>query len=274
MNKNLSNETVIHKIVDNVEYIQFRKLLEYEDIITHAYTLKMDNISFKTITEEEKQSATKSYQQLCGKLKLNYINIVKCSQTHTDHIEIVTKKINKNNPDINTKKYENTDALITNKKDLILGTINADCILFLLFDPINKVIANVHSGWRGTLKEIVIKTINKMHDNYNSNYEDIICCICPSIRVCHFEVDKEVKELFQDKFNYLKNINKIIIPNNNDKYNIDTILLNKTLLLNLGLKEENIIDSGICSVCNKDKINSYRAHKPNYKLSTAIITLK
>ena len=274
MINNLSNETVIHKIVDNIEYIEFKKLLEYSDIITHAYTLKMDNTSFKTITEEEKISAINSYNRLCEKLNLNYINIVKCSQTHTDHIEIVDKKINKNTPDINNKKYDNTDALITNKKNLIISTINADCILFLLFDPINKVIANVHSGWRGTLKEIVIKTINKMHDNYNSNYEDIICCICPSIRVCHFEVDEQVKDLFNDKFKYLSNINKIIIPNKNNKYNIDTILLNKTLLLNLGLKKENIIDSGICSVCNQDKINSYRAHKPNYMLSTAIITLK
>lgn len=274
MNKKLSNKHIIHKIVDNIEYIQFKKLLEYEDIITHAYTLKMDNISFKTVTEEEKDIAINSYKQLCGKLNLDYNNIVKCSQTHTDHIEIVEKKINRNSPDINTKKYNNTDALITNKKDLILSTINADCILFLLFDPINKVIANVHSGWRGTLKEIVIKTLNKMHNEYNSNYEDIICCICPSIRVCHFEVDKQVKDLFNDKFKYLSNINKIIIPKSNNKYNIDTILLNKTLLLNLGLREENIIDSGICSVCNKDIINSYRVDKPNYNLSTAIITIK
>ena len=113
-----------------------------------------------------------------------------------------------------------------------------------------------------------------MHNEYNSNYEDIICCICPSIRVCHFEVDKQVKDLFNDKFKYLSNINKIIIPKSNNKYNIDTILLNKTLLLNLGLREENIIDSGICSVCNKDIINSYRVDKPNYNLSTAIITIK
>ena len=273
-NNNLSNENIIHKHVDNVKYIQFRKLLEYENIISHAYTLKMDNTSFRTLNDKEKEMTTNNYKQLCRELDLDYNNIVKCSQTHTDNIKIVNKKINKNKPDINTEEYNNTDGLITNKKEIILGTTNADCILFLIFDPINKVIANVHSGWRGTLKEIVVKTITKMHEYYNSNYEDIICCICPSIRVCHFEVEKEVKDLFYNKFNYLQNINNIIIPKSNNKYNIDTILLNITLLLNLGLKEKNITDSGICSVCNQDKINSYRADKSNYQLSTAIITLK
>ena len=58
-----------------------------------------------------------------------------------------------------------------------------------------------------------------------------------------------------------------------DKYYIDTILLNETLMINLGLKKENIIDSGICSVCNSKYINSYRKDKANYKLSTAIINI-
>lgn len=114
-----------------------------------------------------------------------------------------------------------------------------------------------------------------MHDDYGCNYQDIICCITPSIHICHFEVDEDIRDMFYEKFKHLPNINKIIIPNQNNKnkYNIDTILLNKTLMINLWLKEENIIDSGICSVCHSDKINSYRAHSPNHQLSTAIITL-
>ena len=269
----LTNDTIIHKTVDNIEYIQFKKLLEYQDIITHAYTLKNEQQNFRTLNEQEEKIAIKSYQQVCGILSLDYKNIVKCSQTHTDNIKEVKKKIKKDNLDINTKEYRQTDALITNKPNFILSTINADCILCLIFDPVNKVIANVHSGWRGTLKEIIIKTVKQMIKDYNSKCEDIICCMTPSIRVCHFEVDKEVRDLFYNKFGYLKNIDEIIIPDNN-KYRIDTILLNRTLLLNLGLKKENIIDSGICSVCHSDKINSYRKDKPYHRLSTALIALK
>ena len=77
-----------------------------------------------------------------------------------------------------------------------------------------------------------------MQETYKSNPKDIICCICPSIRKCHFEVDEDVKNLFYNEFNYLPNINDIIEKNGN-KYHIDTVLLNKILLLNIGLKEEN-----------------------------------
>lgn len=271
---NLTNDKIIHIKKDNIEYIQFKKLLEYKDIITHAYTLKKENQSFKTKNELETINAIENYKILCKDLNLNYVNIIKCNQTHTSNIKIVSEKINTLSPDINLEEYNDIDGLITDKKDLILSTVNADCILFILLDPVKKIIANIHSGWRGTLKEIVIKCAKIMHKNYECEYKNIICCISPSIRACHFEVDAPVEQLFYQKYKNLKNINKIIIPKENNKYNIDTVLLNITLLKKLGLKEENIIDSNICSVCNKENINSYRSDKTNYNLSTMIICLK
>ena len=71
------------------------------------------------------------------------------------------------------EKYNSTDGLITNKKDIILATTNADCILMLFFDPQKKVIANVHSGWKGTLQEISIEAVKKMKKEYSCNAEDI-----------------------------------------------------------------------------------------------------
>ena len=161
--------------------------------------------------------------------------------------------------------------MITNEKDIILATTNADCILFLLYDTENKVIANVHSGWRGTVQRIAIKTVQKMQKEFNSKPENIICCICPSIRKCHFEVGKEVKEIFQDEFKDI-DLDKVIEETKpKEKWHIDTIEINKILLKRLGLKEENIIDSKICSVCNHNIIHSYRMEKEKYGLETAII---
>ena len=60
----------------------------------------------------------------------------------------------------------------------------------------------------------------------------------------------------------------------NKKWNIDTVLINKIMLQNVGLKPENIVDSGICSVCNSDIIHSYRIEKKDYKTETAIIELQ
>ena len=162
----LSNENVIHIKKDGLEYLQFKKLLEYNNIITHVYTLGID-INFKTDTfyktplpPKELSNILKNYKKICSSLEIDYTNIVKTNQEHNNNISIVNKKINTNKPDINIKEYNNVDGLITDKPNLVLSTTNADCILLLLFDPVKKVIANVHSGWSGTLQEISIVAVS------------------------------------------------------------------------------------------------------------------
>lgn len=278
--KDLSNENVVHIIKNGVQYLQFRKLLEYNYLISHAYSLGT-NLDYRTakvnkeeIPKEEYNKSINNYKNLCEEINIDYINIVKTNQEHTDNIKIVNNKININEPDINLKEYNYTDGLITNKPNLTLSTTNADCILLIFFDPITKTIANVHSGWRGTLQRISIKTVEKMKSEFNCEPENIICCICPSIRKCHFEVKKDVKEMFEEEFKEVNTNKYIYKQEDKEKWNIDTIFLNKIILKAQGLKESNIIDSGICSVCNSELIHSYRVEQQGYGLATALISLK
>ena len=278
--KDLSNENVIHINKNGVQYLQFRRLLEYKDILVHAYSLGTDT-NFRTsrgknkkqLSPEEMQQAYKNYDKLCHAIGESYINIDKPNQDHTQNIQKVDKKINLSLPDFNLNDYNSTDGLITAKKDILLATTNADCILLMFFDPVRKVIANVHSGWKGTLQRISVEAIRKMQKEYESCPEDIICCICPSIRKCHFEVEKDVEQLFRDEFKEL-NLELIIEQKSEKKWNIDTVQINKEILKMAGLSEKNIIDSEICSVCNSDLIHSYRVEKEEYGLATAIIGLK
>ena len=293
--KDLTNRNVIHVKKGDIEYLQFRKLLEYTDI-KHAYTLGL-NVGFKTTSINQKPAplnrynlAIESYKKICKAIEGEYVNIVQANQNHTDKIKVVKEKINKNEPDFSLTEKEIEDGLITNQKGLILSTTNADCILLIFFDPVKKVIANTHSGWRGTIQRISIKTIEKMVKEFECNPKDIICCICPSIRKCHFEVDADVKDMFAKEFSDLENYNFIGIENDKEqkikmsdfieekqesiKWNIDTVLINKILLQREGLKPDNIIDSGICSVCNSDIIHSYRIEKANYMTETALIELE
>lgn len=280
--KDLSNKNVIRINKNGVQYLQFRKLLEYKDIITHAYSIGTD-VNFRTarvnkqqLPENEFNKAIQDYKNLCNAINVDYKNIVKTNQEHTDNIAIANKKINQDFPDINLEEYSKTDGIVTNRPNLVLSTTNADCILLLFFDPVTKTIANTHSGWKGTLQRISVKTVEKMINEFNSKPEDIICCICPSIRKCHFEVDRDVKEMFENEFkdlNINKNIDIMEKQNDKEKWNIDTVLINRIILKKAGLKDENIIDSGLCSVCNKDLIHSFRVEKEGYGLNTALISL-
>lgn len=268
--KDLSNENIVHVKSGNVEYIQFKKLLGYSDVLTHCFTLRdLDFAGFDSY-EENKEKVEESYQKICNELNIQYSNLCRPKQTHTN----IVKDILDADEGIYHQKFYDVDGLITNKKNKALVLAFADCTPLLFFDPVKKVIANTHSGWRGTLQRISIKTVEKMKKEFSCNPEDIICCIAPSIRKCHFEVEKDVKDMFETEFQDLEKLEEIIeekIPNK--KWNIDTVLINQIILQEKGLKKENIIDSGICSVCNSDLIHSYRVEKQGYGLSTACIQL-
>lgn len=258
------NKDIVIKNEKGIKYLQFKKLLEYG--IKHAYTLSVEGVdfSFKTSAHDN------SYKMLADALDIEVNNIVEPVQTHTDEVRILEEVTS-------SDALQDVDGLITNKKNIAITSKNADCILFFFYDPKNKVIANVHSGWKGTFKRIAIKTVQKMINEFSSNPEDILCFISPSIRKCHFEVDSDVKEMCENIFSELsldKIISKGEIKENKQKYMIDTVLINKEGLLNLGLKEENIIDSGICSVCHKDEVHSARAEGDGFKRETAIIVLE
>ena len=273
----LSNENIIYQKKGDVEYLQFKKLLEYKDKITHGYGIGL-NKNYRTakankeaLGTKEYEKAIKDYKDLSKALGIEYETIIKTNQMHTDKVQIVDGKQNLNEPDFDI--YKKTDSLITDKANLSLSTTNADCILLLFYDPVKNAIGNAHSGWRGTLQRISVKTVQKMKDEYGSNPKDIIACMCPSIRKCHFEVEQDVYEEFYNEFKSLKQLDEIFEKRGN-KWHIDTNLINKIILQDFGLKPENIIDSNICSVCYKDKIHSFRAEGKDYGLNTAIISLQ
>lgn len=258
----MENENIIIKDFNGLKYLQFKVLNNLG--IKHAYTLKSNGLDFSHNVPEEELS----YKILCEALNIDLSTLVKPIQTHTNNIKCISCV---------DEELNDIDGIITDKENIALTSKNADCILFLFYDPIKKVIANIHSGWRGTFQKIAEKTVIKMISNYGSNPEDIICCICPSIRKCHFEVDEDVRKLCLNIFNFTNRVDEFIeqgeIKENKQKYLIDTVKINKILLEELGLKKENIIDCDICSVCNKDFVHSVRVEGNEFKRSTAIITL-
>ena len=219
----LSNEIVIHKKIGEVEILQFRKLLEYPNI-KHAYALK--DLNFRRY--ENGKSKYPEYEKLLNAIEIETKTLVKPDQKHTDNILVISKKQIEDGPDIYLEYLEGIYATITNESNITLASTNADCILMLFYDPVQNVIANVHSGWRGTFQKISQKVVQKMKSDYGCKAEEILCFICPSIRMCHFEVEEDVKNPCEEIFKYTNRLNDLIkvgrFVDGVQKYNIDTIL--------------------------------------------------
>ncbi len=258
-------EIIITK-TKNLEYLQFNKLLEFQNEIIHAYTLKTFNFGLDKNEENRKES----FNIIAKTFNVNEEDIIKAKQTHTDNVlEIKNQELNLND----------IDGLITSKQDKVLTISFADCIDLMIYDPKEKVIANVHSGWKGTTKKIAQKTVYKMIKDYNCKPKNIICCIGPALRKDHFLVNEDVVRIFENEFkDYCKN-NDIIEKTDftNEKgvqYKIDTILINKLMLKEIGLLDKNIIDSNICTMCSNEKFHSCRMEGKSFKKNLGIIMLK
>lgn len=275
--KDLSNENIIHVKNGDIEYIQFRKLLEFKDEIEHCFTLKPldfgDNVKVKQNPEKYK----KEYEIFANAMNWDVNRIVRPFQTHTDVVKSIKQGENQDFG-IYPKALGDVDGLVTAEKNTILALASADCILLLFYDPVKKIIANTHSGWQGTLKQISVNTVKKMISDYDSNPEDIICCMAPSISKEMFEVEIDVYKKFYNEFKDLRRIDEIFqtgeVKKENQKYHIDTVLINRVILEDVGLKSENIIESKICTVKNSDIVHSFRVDRENSGRNNAFIRLK
>lgn len=275
----LSNETMVHVKKNKVEFLQFRKLLEYPELV-HCYTLKANDfdIGGNETYEEKKDIVDVNYTKLASSLQIPKETIIRPYQTHTNIVKNVGAGLvpaHNNKISIFPKEFTNVDGLITNQTGITCSLSFADCTPIYLYDPVKKVIGDIHSGWKGTLTRIGKVAVEKMIEEYDCNPKDIICCIGPCIRKCHFEVSKDVADSFQNEFRQMEDIDEIItFLQEKDKYVIDTCKINKNMMKEMGILEENIIDSGICTVCNSKQMHSYRAHKEKAGRNTAILGMR
>lgn len=178
---------------------------------------------------------------------LNHLGITDGSvtfpiQTHTCTVEIVTEE-NKHSV------FQDVDALITNTPNILIGVLSADCVPVLLADPVSKVIACIHAGWRGTAAEIVKHTISQMQAKFGCNTSNIVAGIGPSISASNYEVGEDVAMHF-------RNESKEKLPTG--KSCIDLWIENNMQLIEMGLKEENISISRQCTYSNSDLFYSAR----------------
>jgi YfiH family protein len=158
------------------------------------------------------------------------------------------------------------DALITNKKNLTLIVSIADCTPILIHDPVKNVIAAIHAGWRGTVSEIVLKTISKMKSEYFSDPMDCKMYIGPCIGFNQFEVGPEVATHF------VGNLKRK--STSNDKYFVDLKSANKNQGLLAGIPENNIEVSELCTFCEENQFFSHRRDKGDTGRMIAVIRMK
>ena len=95
-----------------------------------------------------------------------------------------------------------TDGTITNRKNVLLTTVHADCLAVFCYDPVKEAIGLCHAGWRGTCAGIAMEMVEKMEEEYGCDPEDLQVYIGPGISQCCFEAGMEVAEAFAENWTF------------------------------------------------------------------------
>ncbi len=265
MNKDFTDNYIIHVKDENsnIEYLKFRILEKYSNKLKHCITLRHGGVStgvykslnFRTALNDKYENVEKNLSYITSLLDIDKNNVYKAKQDHTDNILILDNN-NKDSYKFSNLSKDRYDGYIVCEKDINTLVTTADCNPIIIYDPILNIFANVHSGWKGTLKRISLKAVKIMNEKFGSNYKDLIVCIGPSIRSCCFtSKEEDFKNKFVDVF---KDEKEYIYKDKEERYHFDLIQVITKDFLNIGIKKENIVDCGICTCCNEDSFYSYR----------------
>ncbi|MCQ2455625.1 MAG: peptidoglycan editing factor PgeF [Clostridia bacterium] len=263
-------------IKGNLQYFTFPKI-SATGITNHAFSTRLGGVSngcFSSMNMsfnrgDDPNNVRENYKILCDAVNINPENLVFTKQTHTDNVICVTEK--DRGTGFSAPSFEDIDGLVTNCRNVALVTQFADCTPLLFCDPVKKVIASSHSGWRGTVKRIGKKTVEIMKNEYSCNPTDIIAVIGPCIGKCCYEVDNAVyNEFLSAGFDN----SLIFTKTKSGKFLLDLKKANEIILNEVGISSQNIDISDICTKCNSDEMFSHRAQGIHRGNMAAIIELK
>lgn len=171
-------------------------------------------------------------------------SLVSCRQVHGDKIYCLERR-----PEAD-REIDGYDALLTDLPDVGIMIQHADCQAVLLFDPVRRVIAAVHCGWRGSVQDILGKTVETMATKYGTRAGDVRAAISPSLGPCCSEFVHHHLELPPDFRPFMVQENYF-----------DFWRISRAQLVASGLHPSSITVSGICTACSSDYFSYRRAKK-------------
>ncbi|MDO5145430.1 MAG: peptidoglycan editing factor PgeF [Eubacteriales bacterium] len=256
------NHSTLENQKDGVVYLTFPKLVKAG--VVHGFSTRMGGVSKGCLGEmnlsftrgDEEENVKENFRRIGEAIGFSSKDLVLSSQVHGTKI----RKVGAGNrgEGIVRESVPGVDGLVTNEKNVPMYTSYADCVPLIFYDPVKKVAALAHSGWRGTAGRIGAKMVACMEKDYGCFPRDIIAAIGPSICQDCYEVSEDVVEAFSHVFSEeaLKIVAK---PGKPGKYQLDLWKANEIILREAGILPEHLDVTDLCTCCNHDKLFSHRA---------------
>ncbi len=242
--------------------------------VRHAFTTRFGGVSagiFESLNlgetrGDDPEAVRENYRRLTDVLGLKKLCFTK--QIHGTAVRYVSSDDARRPYD--PFRYE-CDGLVTDEPDLGLIIFTADCIPMLFHDPVGKIAAAAHAGWRGTVADMAGRAVEAM-EKLGSDPSDIRAAIGPGISKCCFETGPEVPEAVLKALGEAGR--EFVAPSRKEgRFFVDLKGVNRALLVRAGVEPEHIEVSDECTMCRPDKYWSHRYTAGRRGLQAAVIAL-
>ena len=247
------------------------RLLDNFPYIRHAFstrkggisTEECDSLNLAWKRRDSRENVIENHRRFASAMGIKPENFVFIELKHSDRVITVTSESRSSGRwwDGIPSDY---DGIITRDLNTALLVRTADCGTISILDKARRIIAAVHSGWRGTAMGIIKNTIERMQTEFGSSPKDIIAAAGPSICSSCFLAHQPVYSQFSQKYITLKSDGRAEVD-----------LRGKILddMLSAGLIRENIDFCELCTCENEQLFFSHRREHGRTGIMAACIQL-
>ncbi|WP_243120400.1 peptidoglycan editing factor PgeF [Pelotomaculum sp. FP] len=263
---------------NNMQFFVFRHF-EATGLVVHGFTTRNGGVgsdpygSLNTAFHvgDDPENVRANRLNACKALAINPGALVAGKQVHGDNVAVVDGKDMGKGALSYVDALPDTDALVTGTREAPLSSYYADCVPIFLLDPVRKVVALAHAGWKGTVLKIGKKTVNRMRQAFGTDPAKCLAGIGPSIGPCCYEVDDRVIVPLRQEFPCFSDFIEARSPG---RWRLNLWEANRRTLLEAGLLPANIETASICTCCHPETFFSYRAQNGTTGRMAALLMLK
>ncbi len=256
------NSTHLHN-KNGVIYITFDKLDRAG--VVHGFSTRIGGVSKGYLGSmnlsfhrgDDPDAVMENHRRFADAVGYDYRKLVFSDQVHKTDIYKVTEK-DAGKGIMRDTDIREIDGLMTNVPGIPLMTFYADCVPVFFYDPVKKVVAMNHSGWKGTVAKISRCMLSRLKEEYGTEASDLICAVGPSICKDCYEVSEDVAKQFMDAYTKAQ-VDEIVYDKGDGKYLLDLHRANYYNLVDSDVLPEKIDVTNICTCCNSDVLFSHRA---------------
>ena len=254
----------MQKIRDRIVYYQFSSFQKYCPELMHLITTRIfgysekpyDSLNIGLHVGDKRYDVIRNRELVCQTLGFNINSMVAMQQSHSANVKVIDESYKGKGAREWEDGIEDTDGIVTHTKNMILSGMAADCSLSIFYDPVKKVLAISHSGWKGIVSGVLRNTISKMMKAFACKRENIQVGIGPAICERCYEVGDELIEKMEASFPDC--MDQILSKTRKGSRSINIVKALQIQLCNEGIQPEHIELSNLCNACGIKEFYSYR----------------